>query len=627
MATARPPAGAQERMVRYLRHVAIAAAAVVIWLSWIDWPHAAAPGLDASWQLVLGYAHAERWQFGTDVVITHGPWSFLNVFHCYRPAFWPTVAWQLFFKALVACAVAYSATTLPVWRAILLVSATVLLLPLFEDVAPVLLVLFILWRIVQSEQLSLVLILSSAALFGFLALQKFSYFINVALAAGGTVAILVLRRQYREAMTFGLAVAASVCLFWIAAGQQLTGLPPFILRNWQLTSAYSEAMFINEPPKVFWCGIATVIAAAVALVVAIRRQRIWPPATRIAVLGIGLGFEFLIWKAGFVRADGHVQGFFLCALAAGLIFRPTTTGYAVAATALIGFVVSSQEIFVHAPALLRLRVATSLRALASPVELRVRFEADTARAVAAARLPQVRERVGEQTIDVFSDDQAVAVLNGLSYHPRPIFLTHQVYSSALAELNARCYAAPKAPQYVLMRLQTIDDRFLPEDDARCLMMLLQSYQPVLEENGWRLLERQPERGREASIPIASKHVWLGATICVPQRPESLVSAAIDLQPTMLGRARTFFYKSAEVRLMVNDGDAARAYRLIVPAARGGFLIAPLLRDANEYRELVDRGERHNAQTLIIEVAPGLRKFYKGKVSVEFSESRLNSPSE
>ncbi len=79
--------------------------------------------------------------------------------------------------------------------------------------------------------------------------------------------------------------------------------------------------------------------------------------------------------------------------------------------------------------------------------------------------------------------------------------------------------------------------------------------------------------------------------------------------------------------MVNDGDAARAYRLIVPAARGGFLIAPLLRDANEYRELVDRGERHNAQTLVIEVAPGLRKFYKGKVSVEFSESRLNSRSE
>lgn len=351
--------------------------------------------------------------------------------------------------------------------------------------------------------------------------------------------ILVMRRQYREAISFGVGVAASVCLFWIAAGQQLPGLLLFVLRNWQLTSVYSEAMFINEPPKVFWCGIATVIAAAVALTVAVRRQRIWPPAARVGAIGLGLAFEFLIWKAGFVRADGHVQGFFLCALAAGLVFRPTTTGLALAAAALIGFVISSQEIFLHAPALLRLRVATSLRALASPVELRVRFEADTAMAAAAARLPQIRERVGEQTIDVLSDDQAVAVLNGLSYHPRPVVLTHQVYSAALAELNARFYAAPNAPQYVLTRLRTIDDRFLAADDARCLMMLLQSYQPVLEENGWLLLQRQPDKERESFIPIASKQVRLGATIVVPQRPESLVSAAIDLQPTMLGRFRTF----------------------------------------------------------------------------------------
>lgn len=77
-------------------------------------------------------------------------------------------------------------------------------------------------------------------------------------------------------------------------------------------------------------------------------------------------------------------------------------------------------------------------------------------------------------------------------------------------------------------------------------------------------------------------------------------------------------------MIVNDRDAAHSYRLIVPAARGGFLVAPLLRNADEHRDLVDRGERHNVQRLIIEVAPGLRKFYKSKVSVEFAESRLNT---
>ena len=348
------------------RHVLVAVTWVAVWLRWLSWTLPASTGLDPSWQIVLGFARTERLQFGTDLVFTHGPWSFLNVFHCYAPVFWPLVIWQLFFKALVAAVIAFFVFRLPLWRGVLLLLGATLLLPIFEDVAPVLLILFIFWRIADAERLSYFALVPAAALLGFMALQKFTYCIMIAVASAGVITLLFSKRQPKDAIAFAVSVIGSLAVSWLAAAQSLVHLPTFFYRSWQMASQYSETMFINERAPVFWCGLATAIAAAVSLGIALRRHDSWSRTARWLVGAFAFFFAFMIWKQGFVRADGHVQMFFLCAIGLGLVLQPARSGLALAAIAAIGFAVSSPALFFHAPALFDSRVRTSLAAISPP---------------------------------------------------------------------------------------------------------------------------------------------------------------------------------------------------------------------------------------------------------------------
>ena len=178
---------------------------------------------------------------------------------------------------------------------------------------------------------------------------------------------------------------------------------------------------------------------------------------------------------------------------------------------------------------------------------------------------------------------------------------------------------------MLARLQTVDGRFIPADDPRVLAILLRDYVPVVEEDGWRLLRREPVSPVPSWTPLSSVDIELGASIPVPERTNALVWTRMEVVPTVLGRLRAFFYKAAEVRLVVDDGISARRFRLLAPAARGGFLVAPLLRDADDFRDLFDGSGSRLAKSLIVDVAPSARKYYRSKVAVEFAAAPPRGP--
>ena len=218
------------------------------------------------------------------------------------------------------------------------------------------------------------------------------------------------------------------------------------------------------------------------------------------------------------------------------------------------------------------------------------------------------------------------MLNQLAYTPRPVFLAHQSYSPALAELNARFYEGETAPEYVLMRPQTIDSRFLPADDARVLPILLQNYRPVLEENGWWLLQRDGPMERTVFGAVRKPRTTFGSPIKVPTPPDALVAAAIQIEPTVLGRLRAFIYKPPEITLRVDDGiGGPRRFRLLRPAAAGGFLVTPLLRDAEDYRFFAERGATPLARQIGVEIDPAALPFYKKNFRVIFSTAPLRRP--
>src|SRR5207244_5037431 len=80
--------------------------------------------------------------------------------------------------------------------------------------------------------------------------------------------------------------------------------------------------------------------------------------------------------------------------------------------------------------------------------------------------------------------------------PRPVMQSHLVYTPYLARLNDDFYDSDRAPAYALLKIQTIDQRFPPLDDALLLRSFIHRYDYLHTEREFQLWKHRapPRRG-------------------------------------------------------------------------------------------------------------------------------------
>src|SRR5262249_19574111 len=163
-------------------------------------------------------------------------------------------------------------------------------------------------------------------------------------------------------------------------------------------------------------------------------------------------FVFFQWKHGFVRQDIHQIFFFTITLLCPFLFPALFPEYrwgrgprfVLAACAVLlsaagtlfvyqtalnlppkGFLASRADLCLdHA------RWALRLGSLKDRLE---RHKEEMARRFA---LPQITARVRGASVDTFSYEQGVLLLNGLNWTPRPIFQGYSAYTPFLQSINA-----------------------------------------------------------------------------------------------------------------------------------------------------------------------------------------------
>lgn len=599
-------------VVKPARFAGLAAGALIVWLASLGWPVPLGDGLDASWSFVLGLARVEQWQFGRDLVFTYGPWGYLTTIYTLPALYWSHCAWDLLFKAGLALGIAACAARLPWWRAVLLFVVSALFLPLFGDASYSFVLAALLWINAESDRPGPTLPAFSGAALGFFALQKFTFFVFTVAGIAGVICVCMARRRRAAAIGIGAGWLAGVIVSWLVAGQSLSHFFLFVRHSAAQAATYPGAMVVDERPAVFRWGVTTMALCAIAVWCAARRHVAWPFLARALLAVLGFGMCFLVWKQSFIRADGHVLGLFLFAAVAGLSLRPLS-GVALTAAALAGFAVAEPGLFRVSPDLLRLHVTDSWTQLAAPNDARDKFIAQTESGGATYRLPAIRKVVGDAAIDVFGFEQVAAFWNRFNYRPRPAFQSYQATSAALTELNADYYNSTRAPEFVLARLQSIDGRYPPLDDARALRALIANYEFEMEEQGWLLLRR---RAAPAVLPEqapASLSVAFGQPIALAD-DTGLVWAKIDLRPSLRGELRSFFYKPRLASLTINDGQTA-SFRLIASAARGGFLLSPRLTSTDDLRDLLTGEAPPRVHTASIDVASEDQRYFRAEVRV------------
>jgi len=606
-----------QRVGRFLRSVGFVVATLMLVLTLLEFPSAPYDvDHDLSSSASLEYFAKHDVQFGTELVQNVGPLGWVHYGYVYAGYLH---AEKLVLKSLVRMAlvilVLWACTRFRSWAArVVWLFAFVALLPIGSttlslDANEVCAYL--------SAYLSGLLLLglphwgggslfsAVPALFflAFLALTKHTLLFASSFTVLAVIVDRLRRHEARTALALTLAYASSLALIWVLAGQRLANLPAFGLGVFRFTGGYNEAMALAAAPPSTNLGMVALggLAALILLRTVTRTQS-------LAKSAIDAFFILLVWKHALVRGDAeHVTIFFHTAVFLALLFglafevpravgRREESGAAKAvflASSVAVSLVCVFSLFAIIPgAEYRATRVTNLWAsnlawIASPA----RRSAELAGALEDRKqrfaLPEIREQVGNASIDFFGFEPGWLLLNDLAYVPRPMPITFAASNAPLLRRNEAFYRDPsRAPQFILARLGSIDERLVPLDDGLALGAILDNYHPILLHDDLLLLKRSDaNRIREQAERSLLKEQEIGfdGPLSLAGFMGQWIWLEVDLRPSMLGRLRSLVLRPAPVWIVLDvEGREQPENRKFVTAmGTAGFLISPLLETTDD----------------------------------------------
>lgn len=623
------PAASPTRADRIARGLFFA----LLFLAIFTYPNKPVSELDASWRMVLTQALVDGWQFGTDLVFTYGPLGFLMGNTYSGVTFWPFIIWQVASSLTFAWIIYRQGLRLTGYARAIYWGTTILLGVGYTDaLLMVALVLLGCELVRDSGKPVRTWSVASLVLFAVLGAIKFTNFMLAGFIVLVVSGLDLSQRRPGDAARKLLWFFGTFLLIWVLCRQNVLHLPTYLLNSLEISSGYEQTMGLPTPPEALWKGL--VVLGALIAYVALHVLGS-PDRPRAIAGGLVVGaFVYLNWKHGFVRADGHMIGFFICALVPITAFPRllddaprfariqrwllAPAGFICLlgmSDALPGIVRSSLQIFQD-------RVYANLYNTLHFPEWRL-FYRDSLRAARTdTDLPKTRAIVGQGTIDVLGYNQAVAVFNRFNYRPRPILQSYSAYTPRLAQLNADYYASDRAPDFVLFRLETIDERYMMLDDSRALYVFLHRYEFVHTEKGfqlWRRLAKPFDPQKIAARPLQSADVPVGTPFKLQSFGEKPLWLSIDLPRSLLGRARDFVYKPSIVRLAFKDTKGnTTIYRMPLPLGRTGFVVNPMIEEITGFMNFAGGTPERWAGQVSVEIDPDDRKYFADAAHFELS---------
>jgi hypothetical protein len=537
--------------------------------------------LDDSNYTSYAYFTAHAFQYGPQVVPVVGPLGFVLYGFVYAgELFWTRLALDLALKAGLAILLLVFLHRAPQrWFRWVWIAVALAMIPLLGDPAFDFAILFAGLLLVLSlgEKRLGALPFAAAGFLAALALLKGTEFALALLAIGLMGLAGLADRQWRRVALLAGTFAGCFLLCWVVAGQKVGNIPAYFRGIVELSAGYNDAMSLQESPQVFRSGVTVLALLAVTLGVGLMlRWRDRAVAAALLLLG---GFTFVIWKHGFVRADGHVMIFFwyavilaptmvliagwrtdtaassklpsppgAAAAPVGTALRavrgrfgepslpPTgdidhetafitrvlrwSMGLTAAGAVLGGLHATGNEAVARIEwELLQLpgRFAEHTRYLLHAGERKAQLERDLSAQRERYALSRTVERVGRNRIDFFGSEHGFLTLNRMKYRPRPMGGgSFSVYTPYLEQLNEAYLRDPRTrPEYLLANLATIDERMLTQDDPRSLLAILDGYTPVDTEQGLLVLQRRDGGTAPREQLIREQSFSLGERIEVP----------------------------------------------------------------------------------------------------------------
>jgi hypothetical protein len=599
-------------------------------LAIFSFPNPPSVDLDASWRMALGSYFQHGLQFGRDAIFTYGPLGFLLGRTYSGLQFWSLILWQIF-QAAAFAGVIFSGgrglTRLPRFGYF---AFFLFLGVIYEDaLQAIILSLLGVGMVKQNQEPKSPGVRWRAAFAGVLALIKFTNLLLAGCVVAIAAAEALARRKPRQALVPATWFAGSFLTGWVICGQNPVNLPTYFFNSWQISSGYQAAMGLPTPADPLWKGVVVSILLTVylALYVGTHARRIFAAASATIVAAL----LYLNWKHGFVRSDGHMIGFFICALVpcaafpvlleGGCKYRGLQRGLLLLAVplALAGIHDAIPSVISRFAGNTQGKVADNISTILSWRSYRAGLEEKLRQKKSEHELLRVKKEVGAASVDVLGFEQGIALFNDLNYQPRPVFQSYSAYTPHLIQLNADFYASNRAPQYALLKLQTIDERLPTFDDSKLLLLFPHLYEFVFSEKGYQLWRHrsatpdpttlEPRRLRTVRQPL-NQPLELGELV------DQHLWAEIDLRLSLLGQLRSFFYKPPFVRLDIEDtADGKHSFRIPLTQGRAGFILNPLVNDILSYMNFSGGKPERRVRRLTLKVDDQDLRFFADRATI------------
>ena len=564
--------------------------------------------LDSSNYSSYAYFTARDFQFGTEVMPMAGPYGFVPYGFVYSGhLFLKRLGLELLTKLVLGVLIVWfmrRAQGRPVLRWLWLLSLLVMA-PFIDDLPYAMAILLaglcLIERHAEEDRRSLAIACGLAAYLALLTLFKGTQ-TTLAIATLGLLGLQALfMRNFRRLPWMVGAYLATVVILLFAAGQNPLGLPRYLRGVLELSSGYKSAMGLEETTLTFLNGAGAVTGLELLLAILLLSR--WRNPTACAGALLLAGFNFIEWKHGFVRADGHVFIFFNYACIAAptiLLFaggpnavktpvwhRGLAGGLAVAALYLSLWGDGSRVVQRHYWSILMLpdRVRANLRQLTRPGREKATLDQLLTTQRSFYQLPRTQEIVKKSRIDFFGTQLGYLMLNGLNYRPRPMGGgPFNVVTPWLQDINTAFVKDPATrPDYYLVAPQTIDNRLLMQDDPGTLRALLKFYSPITSELGVVLLRARTDNSRDLPPPrpLGSQRVMLNQPITPPSvRPDEMLLVTFSLPLNLRGRIRASLYKPPEIYMdLAGEGILSPRDRRIIPNFFfNPVIVSPVLED-------------------------------------------------
>ncbi|MGB8354148.1 MAG: hypothetical protein WCD79_09700 [Chthoniobacteraceae bacterium] len=592
-------------------------------------------GVDPSWKMAMGQTFHDGRQFGTEVVYNYGPLGFLMGNTSFGLQFWSLIFWQLFAAMTFAAIILRNGRGLRWELRIIYVLMFLFYGIIYPDALYMITIAFMGIELVRNDKWSWPASAFFALFFAAISLMKFT---NLVFASFVIIVVCIYQcRLFRllEAAWLASWFSCGGLMLWLLCHQNPLNFPAYLRNSWRISTGYEEAMGTPASAHVLWKGIAVLAILGIYMLLHFRLQRNKPRA--IASLAILAAFLFLDWKHGFVRADAHMLVFFVSALVPmaafpALMDDPPRLRWLQRSLLLCAGVISllavhniMQEEETEPPYVsdgLWESIHDNFSNVLDWKSFRASYGSSLQEHKEKSDLPLAREIIGSGTVDLIGNEQTAIFYNGFHYSPRPVFQSFAAYNQPLEQLNYDFLVSSRAPDFVLMKLNAIDERLAALDDALLLRILPRLYAVVIpDEHGYMLWKRRTPQQPSAPVrTLRSIDLALNTPFLLGDLATKNLWVTIDLRPSLLGRLRRFFYKPAMVRLNVGlDDGTSNTYIMPLSQALSGFILNPLIENNADYLAFSKGESTRRIRSLEIEAADAGQPFFNTSAHIEFSE--------